>query len=85
MSKVILALLSLTVLAPTAKAGQYLDHEATKGTVRLSLWYEGTESYEKSMFRPGAAEALIQEVAQAPENTNQISEELAVALDRLDS
>lgn len=84
MIKLTLILLTLSVVAPTANAASYMDHKATKSLVRLSLWYEGAQSFDKSMFRPGAAEELLKEQSQVAENTPVMTEELTVALDNLD-
>lgn len=89
MIKLILTFLSLSIgtmiSAPTAKAAAHLDHDATKGMVRLSLWYEGANSFEKSMFRPGAALEMAKNVSQVSENKVEISPELESALESFDS
>lgn len=70
--------------ANTANAGAtHLNHKQTRKVVRLSLWYEGTSPYDKSMFKPGAAEELLKNSADSTPNKPQINEELAVALDNL--
>ncbi|MEX0799310.1 MAG: hypothetical protein WEB87_00485 [Bacteriovoracaceae bacterium] len=60
-----------------------MDHQATKKLVRLSLWYEGTQKFEKSAFRPGGAQDLIKEAQNPNEGAPVITEELAVALENI--
>ena len=60
-----------------------MGHDSTENLVRLSLWYEGTESFNKSSFRPGAAQKLEEQLKKRATQTPVITEELAVALENL--
>lgn len=81
MIKLFATLFTLALLAPTAKAVSFPQLQDTKELVRLSLWYEGTDSFDQSLFRPGAAFEWMENESQVADNTAIISEELATALE----
>ena len=86
LSKFILfiSILASSVCASSAEAA-YMNHKATKGLVRLSLWYEGMDSFQNSIFKPGAADRIVEDLAQTAESAKVLTEELEVALDNIES
>lgn len=80
-----IALAALITFGPQSTAlanAMFMNHDAVKGLVRLSLWYEGAQSFNKSAFRPGATEELLKSAENEAENAVIITEELAVALEK---
>lgn len=75
---------SIALIAGSAQAMEHRGHDATKNLVRLSLWYEGPQSFNDSLFRPGAAEELAKKASEGTEKTKNLPEELTVALKNLE-
>lgn len=80
----LLFIFSIMFATSTAQAMEHRTHKATKDLVRLSLWYEGAQNFNKSLFRPGAAEEIAKKAVQDTENTKPLPEELTVALKNLE-
>ncbi|MCO4753119.1 MAG: hypothetical protein KC478_01485 [Bacteriovoracaceae bacterium] len=79
-----IAIIALSATTSIAKANTlHMDHGELKNMVRMSLWYEGTTNFESSAFRPGAAFEMLAQSEAAQEDTVELSEELAVALENI--
>ncbi len=79
-----IAIIALSATTSIARANTlHMDHGELKNMVRMSLWYEGTSSFESSAFRPGAALEMLAQSDTEQEDTVELSEELSVALDNM--